>query len=438
MNLTREQVFAIIDTALGHSTADDIEISLSGGAQGALRFARNVPTSSGIVSSVHVSITCIFGHREGTVSVTQLDAASLQDAVRRAEETARVAPENPEYMPRLGPQTYGEPAAWDDATASRGPEDRVAVAGEAISLARGAGLVAAGYLEDYAGWIAYGTSRGLRAHYRYTKSEYTVTARSAGGASGWAGLQSHQTSAVPGDTVTRRAIEKALRSAEPIELPAKPYTAILEPAAVADMLGGMIWSMDRRDADEGRSYFSGKSAGEKVFADGITIVSDPLDPAAPTRPWDGDGQPLRRTVWVENGILRNFPTSRYWAEKQGVAPVPHPRNLLMKGGKGTLDDLVASTEYGVLVTSFWYIRTLDRKTLTLTGLTRDGLFLIENGQVTRPLVNYRWNDSPARVLQNVEAMSEAVLTAGRGAEQALILPALKVRDFQFASISASS
>jgi predicted Zn-dependent protease len=438
MIVDREEAFRILDRAFSFSIADEAEVSLQGGRRGSLRFARNEPTSSGLVDHVTAVITAVFGSRSGTVSTTQLDDESLRAAVRRAEEMARVAPENPEYVPRLGPQQYGETPAWDEATAARGPEDRARVAGDAIALARANGLIAAGYLEDNDDWDAYGTSRGLRAYHRATLSKYSTTSRSASGASGWAGLAARRAGEIDGSAITRRAVEKALRSSDPVELPAKPYTAILEPSAAAELVGGMMWSLDRRAADENRSAFAGVAIGQKLLSDRVTIVSDPQDARAPGRPWDREGRPAERTVWFEDGALKTMHASRYWAESHGVPDVPQPANVIMSGGAGTLDDLVASTDYGLLVTSFWYIRHLEQKTLLLTGLTRDGLFLVENGRVTRPVVNFRWNDSPIRILQNVEALSEAVLATGRGMGAPYIVPAWKVRDFQFASISPSS
>ncbi len=180
----------------------------------------------------------------------------------------------------------------------------------------------------------------------------------------------------------------------------------------------------------------GAFLGEKLFGDDIDLHSDPLDAQVPGAPWSGDHVPQTRTSWIEQGTLAALRHDRYWADKKGVAPVPAPSNLILAGGTGTVDDLVASTERGVLVTSLWYIRSLDPRTLLYTGLTRDGVFWIENGKISHPVTNFRWNDSPIAVLKNIVARSAAMPTVERGAERATsVVPALKVSAFHLASIS---
>ena len=256
------------------------------------------------------------------------------------------------------------------------------------------------------------------------------------------GVKSFRFADLDGRRVTDRALAKALRSQDPVTLPPGAYPAVLEPSAAADQVGYFLWSLDRRPADEGRSYFSDQEAGtklgRKLFGDNITIVSDPTDPRVPSRPWGEDGQPLAPTAWVQNGRLQNLTVSRYWAGQKGIAPMPHPSNMIMTGEDQTLDDLIAGTDYGLLVTSFWYIRSVDPQTLLNTGLTRDGLFLIEGGRVTRPVVNFRWNESPAALLGCVEGMSRPERAVGRQSGWPALVPALKVRAFHFSSVSPSS
>jgi predicted Zn-dependent protease len=198
--------------------------------------------------------------------------------------------------------------------------------------------------------------------------------------------------------------------------------------------------MDARNADEGRSYFSrkggGTKLGETIFPKNVTIISDPSDKRVPGSPWGEDGIPQKRVEWIDRGVVKNLRASRYWAKKQGVAPVVFPPNMLMTGGKGSLQDLIKSTKQGLLVTSFWYIRSVDPQTLMLTGLTRDGVFWIEDGAIAYPVMNFRWNESPAAVLQNIESMSEAFRVPPReSANPTMLIPAIKVRDFNFSSLS---
>ena len=204
------------------------------------------------------------------------------------------------------------------------------------------------------------------------------------------------------------------------------------------MLG---FGMDRRRADEGRSYFASKRPGrtrlgEKLFSSEIDLRSDPTDPRCPAQPWSDDGVPQTARAWIDRGVLTTLACDRFWATQRKTEPVPRPTNMLLAGDKGTLADLIRSTRRGVLITSFWYVRFLDPQTLTFTGLTRDGVFWVENGEIAHPVNNFRWNDSPIGVLKKVEAMSASALTPARGAQDPFsVVPALRTADFNLASVS---
>jgi predicted Zn-dependent protease len=217
---------------------------------------------------------------------------------------------------------------------------------------------------------------------------------------------------------------------------------ILEPQALSDLIPLMFSSFDARPADEGRSPFSkkegGNRIGERVVDERVTIFSDPADPDLRASPFDADGLPIGRTVWIENGVLKNLAYSRFWAQKQGKQPVvsagplgpARTWNVKMAGGTKSIDDLVAGTARGILVTHFFYIRVLEPRTVLLTGLTRDGTFLVEDGKVSRPIKNLRWNESPLFMLNKIEDVGRAERTSA-----GLVLPAIKARDFTFTSIS---
>jgi predicted Zn-dependent protease len=208
-------------------------------------------------------------------------------------------------------------------------------------------------------------------------------------------------------------------------------------------LGG---AFNARSADEGRSPFSkrggGTKIGEKIADERVTIYSDPTDPDLLSQPFDSEGLPIGRRVWIENGILRNLVYSRYWAQRQNAQPTGgggggfggfgggFPGGLKMVGGTKSLDDLIAGTTRGILITHFFYIRSLDTRTVLLTGLTRDGTFLIENGKITRSLKNFRWNESPLFMLAKIEELSRAERTAA-----GQMMPALRAKDFTFTSLS---
>jgi predicted Zn-dependent protease len=443
MLLSRDDAKAILDKALSYTKADEAEASLSGSSQGNLRFARNAPTTSGQSTTMELNITCVFGKKVGSYSTTRFDDASVQEAVRRAEELARLSPESPEYMPRLGPQTYLETPEWDERTSKLSAGDRALIAGEAIGEAAKRDLTAAGYFENGEGFSALANSRGLFAYHRSSNASYTLTVRTPDGTgSGWAASESHRAASIDGRRITDRAIDKALRSKSPTELEPGSYRVILEPSAAGDMLNLFRWSLGRRGADEGRSYFSdpeqGTKLGQKLFDDSVTIYSDPANEMVPASPWGDDGIPLERTVWVEHGVLRNLSVGRYWAKEKNLKPTPFGSNAIMEGEDHSLDDLIAATDHGLLVTSFWYIRQVDPKTILYTGLTRDGIFLVENGKIVRPVVNFRWNESPAAVYKKIEMMSRSERVVTREGNPPMMVPALKVKEFHFTSVSPST
>jgi predicted Zn-dependent protease len=347
-------------------------------------------------------------------------------------------------MPVLGPQQYSPSRAYFDDVAAATPEWRAGAAASAIEMSRKRDVVSAGFVETAASIQALGTSKGLFAFDRMTAADYNLTARTPDGSgSGWASKSFNQLALLDPSALAAAAIDKAARSRNPAAIEPGKYTVVLEPAALADMLVFFTFSANARQADEGRSFFSkkggGNRVGEQLLGENVRIYSDPVHPLAPAITFDNEGLPVPRDVWVDKGVLKNLMYSRFWAQKQGKPPTGGPANLIMDGGNATLDQLIEGTERGVLVTRFWYIRPLDPQTLLLTGLTRDGVFLIEKGKVTRPVKNMRWNESPVVALNNIDAMTPAErVVSGEGAGGsglALVCPAARIREFTFSSAS---
>lgn len=439
--LNREQAKNLVKRITALSKADEISVSLDGGATTHLRFARNNPSTSGTFSELDIRITSSFGRRSASASINQIDDASIERGVRRSEEMAKLAPEDPEHMPGLGPQSYPQVSAYDEATASSGSSRIAAGVKRCIGESAADELVAAGFSQTTAGFSCIANSAGMFGYHRATSAYVAETVRTPDNrGSGWASASDHKIGGLDFAAVSAAARDKARRSASPRPLEPGKYVTILEPACVANLMRIMMWSMDRRSADEGRSFFSkpggGNRLGESLFPETISITSDPTDARAPASPWGGEGLPQARRPWIERGAVKSLATSRFWAKKHGVEPVPGPANLLMAGGSGSVKDLIASTKRGVLVTSLWYIRSLDPRTLTYTGLTRDGVFWIEGGEIKHPVTNFRWNDSPIAVLKNTVAMSQAYRVPPRPSRSTTtIVPALKVSEFTFASVS---
>lgn len=432
--LTKEEAKQIIDKTLSFAKADETEVSISGGKTGNIRYARNTVNTSGETNSISLNITSVFGKQSGSTSINELDDESLKKAVARAEEIAKLAPENPEYMPMLGPQEYKETKTFFDSTDQIDPDYRAQLAIDSIKPCVENNLTAAGYLEDFSGFSAMGNSKGMFGYNKGTSVDFTVTVRTSDGTgSGYSGADFNDVNLLKSGSVTNLAVQKAMASQNAQAIEPGKYTVILEPRAASDLLRRVTFGLDARSADEGRSFMSKKGGGtrigEKLFDERVNIYSDPANSQIPVAPWSGDGLPLEKTQWVENGVVKNLFYSRYWAEKQGVEVVPRPRGVIFEGGDESLADMVRSTERGVLVTRFWYIRSVDPQTLLFTGLTRDGTFYIEDGQIKFPVKNFRFNESPIIMLNNIESMGKPQRVDGS------LVPAMKIRDFTFSSLS---
>jgi predicted Zn-dependent protease len=433
---------ALSQKILGLSQADSSTVSLDGGDDRHIRFAQNRATTNGSPSSFSVSVESHFGKRSGSASGTDLSDAGLLALVRASEDVARRAPENPEFMPPLGPQTYAPTAGFADATANTTPAQLAAAVAPVMREAESKRLQASGYLDVGVGFSAFATSQGLFAYDRATSVLHTVSARTPDGTgSGWAGTTHIDFTKLDAAGLGSVAIDKALRSQNPSPLEPGNYTVLLEPSAVSDLIGILIGDeFDQRSADEGRNFATKKGGGsllgEKVFGDNVTIYSDPADPLAPGAVYSTDGLPAQKTMWIEKGVLRNLQCGRYWAQKSGRVPVADPTTLTMAGGTTSMADMIANVHRGLLFTRFWYIREVDPQTVLLTGLTRDGVFLIERGAITRPVHNFRFNESPVAMLNKVLAIGPTVRTYGEeGAGLPVAMPPLLVDDFTLSSTS---
>lgn len=432
--LSKEQAEAILKKALSYSKADECTVNLGGSEGGNIRYARNAVSTAGDTSQLSLAVTSAFGKRSGTATINEFDDASLQKVVRRAEELAQLAPENPEYMPILGPQTYLDPVSYKASTAAMNPDKRADDVAKSLKIARDAKLEAAGFLENTTGFNAMMNSQGLFGYNRSTDVSFSVTMRTPEGTgSGYVSKSYNDAAKLDTLSLTKIAATKAAGSVGAKAIEPGKYTVILEPLAASDMMGNMFQGFDARSADEGRSYMSKKGGGtrlgEKLFDEKVTIYSDPLHPDLPFSTFAGDGRPQQRTVWVDKGVVKKLSYSRYWAQQKNAEATPPPGRVVMEGGTASLEDLIKGTEKGILVTRFWYIRMVDQQTLLLTGLTRDGTFYIENGKIQFPIKNFRFNESPVIMLNNVEELGKPERTEN------MIVPPMKIRDFTFTSLS---
>jgi predicted Zn-dependent protease len=440
--LNEKDAKAILDKVIGFAKADECSANLEGGRTGNVRFALNNISTSGLVGDAQLVVTVAFGKRTGTATSNELDDAALERTVRRAEELARLAPENDEFMPAVDKQAYRASPTFSQATADLTPETRAEVAAASILPCRDKGLTAAGFFEDSSGFSAFANSRGNFAYQTATSATYNCTVRTDDGTgSGWVQRNHQDVSEFKAADAVAVAIDKARRSVEPRALEPGKYTVILEPEAVSGLLTFMIFTgFDARQADEGRSFMSKKGGGtrlgEKLFDERVNIHTDPWDSETPVLPWDGEGLARERFPVVRDGRVEHLQHSRYWAKHKEVTPRAQPGNLIMAGGSKSTAELIKDTRRGILVTRTWYIRMVDPQTVLLTGLTRDGTFYIENGEIRYPIKNFRFNESPVIMLNNIEDIGRAErLASGFGGGMVLKIPALKVRDFTFTSLS---
>ncbi|MGB0132278.1 TldD/PmbA family protein [Dokdonella sp.] len=431
---------AILDKVIKLSKADECTASLNGQIDGNIRYAINAVSTSGIVSDAELVVQVAFGKRVGTATINEFDDASLEKVVRRAEELAKLAPENPEFVPAIGKQTYKPTKTWFEKTATIKPEYRAEVAADSIDPCKKAKLIAAGFFSDSNRFSAIANSNGNFGYQTSTNVDFTCTVRTEDGTgSGWVARNVADVSQFNADDEIKIAIQKAQDSKDAKALEPGKYTVILEPAASSGLISYMMFGFDARQADEGRSFLSkkggGNKVGEKLYDERVTIFADPADATAAVLPWDDEGMVRERTPIITKGKVEFLQYSRYWAKLKDKKAVGQPGNLIMVGGDKSTMDLVKSTKKGILVTRTWYIRMVDPQTVLLTGLTRDGTFYVENGEIKYPIKNFRFNESPIIMLNNIEEIGKPVRVGDDESPFVMMIPPLKIRDFTFTSLS---
>jgi len=441
--LSQAEAESLAKRIVGFSQADSCRVSIQSAARGNTRFAVNQVSTSGDNEDISIRVRVTVGRKVGAATTNRIDDEALRQVVQIAERIARLQPDDPELMPELGPQVYAPVDAFHAATAAAEPQQRAEIVRQVTEASRAAGLSATGYLEVITQAGAIANSAGLFAYHRSTDCAFTTTVRTTDGAgSGWAGAAARDISAIDGAALAVTAIDKATRSVSAVAVEPGRYTVVLEPTAVGNLVQLIAGAVNARQADEGRSFFSksggGTKIGMKVVDERVTLRSDPQHAVAPGVPFDGDGLPTQPVTWIENGVVTALGYDRFWASKKNVAPVIGGGALQMAGGTQSVQDMIASTERGILVTRLWYIRPVDPRVILYTGLTRDGTFLIERGRVTRAIKNLRFNESPVFLLNNVEALGvpQRVSASESGsAGQPIVVPAIKARDFTFTSLS---
>jgi predicted Zn-dependent protease len=448
---TREEAQKIARKVVGYSTFPECQVSVTASEQAYTRFANNGITTASLALRQNVSITVTREGKTGSYAADDLDDASLKDAVKKAEDLANLAPPNSERLPALGPQTYPRTFDLDDRTAKARAPEMIPHVKTIIDIALKQKLVAAGLIERTHRVTGIANKTGLFGFHEAADSQLTTTVRmSDGSSSGWAGQPSTRIAEIDSAKLGAVAAEKCAKWKNPRKLDPGNYTVVLEPTAAADIVRLIEGGFSARNTDEGRTFLSkrggGTLLGEKIFPEFVTLRSDPFDPRQPSSPWSGDLLPAKAVTWVDKGVVANLAYDRYWATKTGKEPTGGGGgrgggggaggggSWQMEGSEASLDSLIAGVERGLLITHFWYIRGVNQQTLQQTGLTRDGVFLIENGKITTPVMNFRFLESPVRLLKNTTKIGQAIRV--RGLEGGMMIaPAIVATDFPLPSIS---
>jgi predicted Zn-dependent protease len=443
-----------------HSTADEVEVLCYGGKSALTRFANNIIHQNVAEENYSVSVRTVFGGRTARATTNKLDDESLLRVVQASESLAKVQHPDPDLlpMPDAGEGSRAAPAVpsrYFTETAALTPELRADGVQKIVSVADRHKLTTAGIFSS-AEWVeGIFNSRGLSNWHTHTSSEISITML-AGDSSGWQKSNYPDVSQQDPAGLAEIAARKALESAGPREVPPGKYTVILEPAAVLDMVGFMFFDFGGLSILDQRSFLNNR-VGTQVFGPNINVWDDALDPLQAGSPFDGEGIPRQRVQLVENGVVKRLVYARAtakkmkqseYADKLGpVAATGHGFSLPNEMGEApinivfgtpadprTVDQMIASTEHGVLVTRLWYIREVDPYEKILTGMTRDGTFYIENGKVRHGILNFRFNESLIHMLSNVEAMGTPVRASGEESFD-MVAPSMKVKDFNFTEVT---
>lgn len=432
----------IVDAARARGVSE-IEAIIAGEEQALTRFANNVIHQNVAERTIHISVRPLIEGRTARASTNRTDPASIRAVVEEAIAVTRLTEPDPELLPLTVPAAVAPVDRHFEATARSTPDGRARAVAEAIDVVRGHGQTAAGIYSTGESTLSLFNSRGVALHHRETMARFSITAMDRD-SSGWAKASACDARAIAPRELALRAAEKAARSRAPREIAPGRYTVILEPAAVLDLAGQMAMDFSATALRDGRSFLNDR-LGTKLFGDNISVYDDARHIGQSGAPFDAEGVPRRRLTLVERGVVREVACCRHAAALDSVEPTGHgfplpnetgeaPMNIVFSGGETPLEDMIATTARGILVTRLWYIREVDPYEKIFTGMTRDGTFLIEDGRVACGLLNFRFNQSLIEMLSGVEELSPAVRASGEETFD-MVVPAMKVRDFNFTEVT---
>jgi predicted Zn-dependent protease len=422
---------------------NEIEVTVEGGSQELTRFANSAIHQNVAEQARHLSVRPVIDGRTARASTNKLDRDGIRDVVEQAIALTRLTGADPDLLPLAEPCEAPRVDRFFEASTHVTPQERARAVAEAIGVVEAAGQTAAGAYSTGYSTLALMNSRGVNVSYAETMARFSITAMGADSA-GWAKASACRHGDLDPVELARRAARKAGGSRAPRELPPGRYTVILEPAAVLDLAGQMFADFSATAIRDGRSFLNDR-IGTRIFGDNITITDDAFHPLQTGPAFDGEGVPRRPLTLVERGVVREIAYSRQAAALSGRAPTGHgfplpneigeaPVNIVMAGGERSVEEMIASTARGILVTRLWYIREVDPYEKIFTGMTRDGTFLVEGGEVTAGVRNFRFNQGLMELLSKVEALSPAVRVSGEEAGD-MVVPAVKAREFNFTEVT---
>jgi PmbA protein len=437
------QLFDAVQQAATSLGVSDVEALFGAHCAALTRFANNTIHQNVAEQNRWISVRVALDQRTARATTNRFDPVSIRGAVEQALALARSAAPNSDLLPLNENSLISETKRFDAATAAATPQHRGRAVAEAIRIVESAGQTAAGIYSTGQSSEAIFNSRGIAAWHAETMAQFSITAM-AGDSSGWAKASAVSHAAIDPVALARGASEKARLSSDPQEIAPGRYTVILEPAAVLDLVGQMFGDFSATSVNDSRSFLTDR-LGTKLFGDNIHISDDVAHPLQTGVPFDGEGVPRRKLTLVDAGVPRELAYSRSSAQRAGVEPTGHgfplpneigeaPLNIVIAGGSTSIDEMIASTDRGILVTRLWYIREVEPYDKIMTGMTRDGTFLIEGGRVNCGLRNFRFNQGIIELLNNVEALSPSVRASGEETFD-MVVPAMQVRNFNFTEVT---
>jgi PmbA protein len=444
--LPARELRGIIETVLRlakSTVASETEVHIDEVADSLTRFANNGIHQNVFEHCATVSVRTVTGGRTARATTNRLDEDSLRRAIEASLSLAHSEPRDPRLLPMPAKQRYRTVDRFVKATAALTPEERARAVRLACDWASKKGQVAAGIFSSGQSQTTVGNSRGLFATYCETHSQFSITMQEDPAAS-WAKADSADVREIHPQELAERAGKRARLAVKTSELAPGRYTVILEPAAVLDLVGFMFYDFAATAVEDKRSCLNNR-IGKQLFGKNISISDDVFHPRQKGAPFDGEGMPRQKVLLVDRGVPKNLVYSRASAKIARKKPTGHgfalpneygeaPMNLVFSGGDSSVEKMVASTDRGLLVTRLWYIREVDPYEKVMTGMTRDGLFLVENGKLTGAVRNFRFNQSLLDMLNHVELMSPAVRATGEESFE-MVVPAMKIGKFHFSEVT---